>query len=257
MVRIVTTMTVIPTREKSIIKTIRSIQEGTLPPCEMYVNVPLKYARFKEKLDPKLVPKLLEMGVHVNIIDHDWACLNKILPILAYETNPDTLIVTLDDDMTYSKYFIQGLYQGWKEFGGVVGYSAITYPETSLKVKNNLEYLIYQGHGAEVEMLEFGFGTMFEARCLQGFPEVEPLTPTADATFHLSDDYVMSRFFDYKNIKKRFICYDPIGRVVDDWKSICTENEDAKTHAISSSQNSLMNYIKSGEIIKKRWGWFT
>jgi hypothetical protein len=251
-------MTVIPTREDSVVRAIRSVQEGTVKPDAMYINIPKKYARFKEPLDPNLIPKLKEMGVIVNELDEDRACLNKILPTLEFEKIPETLIVTMDDDMTYSPIYIAGLIAGWQRFGGVVGYSGLYYPETVLKNgKDPMIYGLIQEHGALAEILEDGFGTILPLRAVQGFPYVEPLTPDSDPTFYLSDDYIFCRFYDYKGIQKRVINFDQIGRKGDDWSSICKENQDAKTHEIASSRKSLQDFMNSGEIIKKRWSWFT
>ena len=255
MVRIITTTTVIPTREESLIRAILSIQRGTIKPDAMYVNIPKNYARFKEPLSPELVPMLQRLGVHVNFIEHDRACFNKILPMLEFEKDPDTLVVTMDDDMTYSPIYIQGLLQGWKEFGGVVGYSGLAYPETALNVRGRLEYLVVSGHGSQVELLEDGFGTMFKLEVVQGFPYIEPLTADMDPTFYLSDDYVFCRFYDSKNIQKHLVSYEIIGRKGDDWSSVCIGNESARTHEIASSRNSLQDFVNAGKIIDEKWGW--
>lgn len=257
MVRIITTMTVIPTREESIVRSILSIQHGNLKPDAMYVNIPKNYVRFKEKLDPNLITTLQGLGVTINMLEHDRACFNKILPTLEFETDPSTLVVTMDDDMTYSPLYIQGLYQGWKQFGGVVGYSGLQYPETVLRENGVVKYIVFQGHGTEVDILEDGFGTIFELSAVQGFPYIEPLTVETDPAFYLSDDYVFSRFYDYKNVKKTLLCYGPIGRFTDDWSSVCVGNSTAKTHEIASTRNSLLDFIKAGCIIKEKWGWFT
>jgi hypothetical protein len=248
-------MTVIPTREESLIRAILSIQAGTVKPNAMYVNIPKAYARFKEPINPELIPVLKHLGVNVNILEHDRACFNKILPTLEFEKDPDTLIVTMDDDMTYSPLYIQGLLQGWNEFGGVVGYSGLAYPETSLKIRGKLEYFIAQGHGESVELLEDGFGTMFKLDAVQGFPYIDPLTADMDPTFYLSDDYVFCRFYDSKKITKRLVAYEHISRKGDDWSSVCVGNETARTHEIASTRNSLQDFINAGKIIDEKWGW--
>jgi hypothetical protein len=251
-------MTVIPTREDSVIRAIKSVQDGTLKPDAMYINIPKKYVRFTEPLDPNLIPKLKEMGVIVNELEEDRACLNKILPTLEFEKDPDTLIVTMDDDMTYSPLYISGLYHGWKIFGGVVGYSGLNYPETVLAHgKDPMVYHVIQHHGHLVELLEDGFGTMLPLKAVQDFPYIAPLTPEIDPAFYLSDDYIFCRFYDYKGIPKRLIRWDQIGRTSDDWSSICKENQDAKKHEIASTRKSLQDFMNTGEIIKKNWGWFT
>ena len=52
--RVVVTLTTIPTREESLIKTIKSIQDGTVKPDAIYVNLPEWYPRFKCAPDPNL-----------------------------------------------------------------------------------------------------------------------------------------------------------------------------------------------------------
>ena len=255
--RIIVTMTVIPTREESAVDALISILNGTVKPDAIYVNVPKTYARFKEALDPHFIPYLTDvLGVHVIILDHDRACFNKILPVLAYETDPDTLCVTIDDDLVYVPLFIHGLLEGWKEFGGVVGYSGIMYPEHAEKVTGKIKYVVNQDHGKPVDILENGFGTMFPLQVLREFPNIEPLTSDTDPTMYLSDDYVIARYYDFKGVKKTLIRYKNVGRHHDDWSLLCSGNEKAKTYEIAASQNSLANYVKSGVWIKERWGWF-
>jgi hypothetical protein len=254
--RIVVTMTVIPTREEAAIDAIRSIQAGEVRPDAIYVNVPKQYARFKEPLDPHFIPYLLNvLGVHVILLDHDRACFNKILPVLAHETDPDTLCVTIDDDLVYVPMFLHGLLEGWKEFGGVVGYSGLVYPERAEKLTGKIKYVVCQDHGKPVDMLENGFGTMFPLQILRDFPAIEPLTPDMNPTLYLSDDYVLARYYDFKGVKKTLIRYKNVGRHHDDWSLLCSGNDKAKTYEIAASQNSLMNYIASGKIIRERWGW--
>lgn len=252
--RLVTTMTVIPTREESIVGTIESIQAGTLKPDAMYVNIPREYIRFRQPLDAGLIPKLKELGVHVIELEHDRACLNKILPMLAYETDPETLVVTLDDDMTYASRFIEGLYEGWKQFGDVVGYSGMYYPETVLRHTGQLRYGIVWGHGNRADILENGFGTMFQLGVLKGFPDLAPLSADTDPVMYISDDYIMGRFFDHKGVPKRVVCHPWIGRVGDDWTSMCTENANAKTFELATSRNPLADYIRAGELFTLHTG---
>jgi hypothetical protein len=64
-------------------------------------------------------------------------------------------------------------------------------------------FILCQGHGQPAELLEDGFGTMFRLECVQGFPYVEPLTADMDPSFYLSDDYIFSRFFDYKKVMNK------------------------------------------------------
>jgi len=155
MTRIVTTMTVIPTREVALIKAIMSIQRGNIKTDAMYVNIPNEYVRFEEKLAPWLKPVLEAIGVTVLELEHDRCCLNKILPIISFEKDPETLVVTIDDDIVYSPLFIAGLLEAHKKFGGVVGYSGLLYPEKAESYGlKPLEYNVRIGHGAPTEILQ-------------------------------------------------------------------------------------------------------
>jgi hypothetical protein len=255
MVRIVTTMTVIPSREVTVVRAITSIKNGTIKPDAMYVNIPREYVRFENPLAPWLVPVLEAIGVTILGLEHDRCCLNKILPILAIEKDPETLVVTIDDDIIYSPLFIAGLLEGHNKFGGVVGYSGLLYPENAESYGlQKLEYNVCVGHGSPAEILQQGFGTMTKLSSFYGFPEVPPLQKGQEASLYLSDDYVISRFYDFKGLTKFVVCWDQIGRFKDDWSTICTLIQDQE-HSLANGRRSLEDYLRSSEIIKHLWNW--
>lgn len=248
-------MTVIPTREVAIVKAIMSIKNGNIKPDAIYVNIPKEYVRIKEKLAPWLKPVLGAIGATVLELEHDRCCFNKILPILEVEKDPETLVVTIDDDIIYSPLFIAGLLEAHNKFGGVVGYSGLLYPEkAAAHGLKPLEYNVCIGHGASTEIIQQGFGTMTWLSSFYDFPNVPPLEKGGDATLYLSDDYVISRFYDFKKLKKTVVCWDQIGRFKDDWSSICTLLEEQE-HALSMERKSLEDYLRSNEIITNLWNW--
>ena len=256
MARIVTTMTVIPTREVALVKSIMSVKNGVHKPDAMYVNIPNEYVRFEEQIAPWLKPVLEAIGVTVLELEHDRCCLNKILPILSFEKDPDTLVVTIDDDIIYSPLFVAGLLEGYKKFGGVVGYSGLLYPEKaeSYGLKSE-DYNVRVGHGCPTEILQQGFGTMTKISSFYCFPNVPPLQKGQDASLYLSDDYVISRFYDSKRLVKTVVCWDQIGRFKDDLTTICTLGDDGMKHKLSEERKSLQDYLRSSEIITRLWNW--
>ena len=250
MVRIVTTMTVIPTREVAVIKAIMSVKNGNVKPDAMYINIPDEYVRFEEKLAPWLKPVLDAIGVTILELSQDRCCLNKVLPILAVERDPETLVVTMDDDIVYSPLFIAGLLEGYNKFGGVVGYSGLLYPEKAESYGlKPLEYNVRVGHGSPSEILQQGFGTMTKLSSFYGFPDIPPLQKGEDASMYLSDDYVISRFYDFKGLTKTVVCWDQIGRFKDDWSSICTLLPE-KAHELYQERKSLEDYLRCSEILR-------
>ena len=246
--RVVVTLTTIPTREDSVIKTIESIQRGTVQPDIIYVNLPEWYPRFKCGPDPNLKTKLEALGVTVNICK-DYGSLTKLVPILDVETDPETLIVVLDDDASYQSRVVEGLVCAHEEFKCPVGYSGIAYPDTAIKHLGRNGFLLFQGHGKSVEILECAFGVLFPRKCLEGFPVPEPMTPDSDKCMYLTDDFIFSKFFDSKGIQKRLVCFPWVGRHGDDWSTIWTQNDGSQTHSLSRDGN-LENYAEANLKLK-------
>lgn len=248
MVRVVVSLTTIPTREDSVIKTIESIQTGTYRVNEIYVNLPEWYPRFGRGPDPNLETKLVSMGVKVNKCK-DYGSLTKLVPVLDIETDPETLIVVLDDDVSYQKRVVEGLVRANEKFKCPVGYSGIAYPETVIKHTGRNGFILFQGHGQNTEILECAFGVLFPRKSLDGFPVPEPMTPDSDKCMYLTDDFIFSKFFDSKGIEKKIACFPWAGRKGDDWSTIWTQNEGSQTHSLSRDGN-LENYLKAGQKLK-------
>jgi hypothetical protein len=240
--RIVVSLTTIPSREFSLIESINSLKNGTLKPDAIYVNLPEWYPRFKCAPVDGLVEKIRDAGATV-VRCKDYGSLTKIIPILKIEKLPSTLIVVVDDDMVYGPRLIEGLVKGHSEFKCAVGYSGIAYPETAIKHLGRLGFLLAQGHGVRTEILECAFGVLFPRWSLEGFPVPEPFTEDSDPSLYLSDDFVISKFFDSKLIPKKVVCYSWIGRKGDDWSTIWTQDPSSQMYSLSRDGN-LERYMR-------------
>jgi hypothetical protein len=247
--RVVVTLTTIPTRENSVLETIRSIQSGTLKPDCVYVNIPDWYPRFGVGPDPNLKVKLEEIGAKVNSCK-DYGVLTKLLPTLELEKDPETVLVIGDDDALYQPRWLEGLVKAYEEFKCPVGYSGIAYPETALKIFGRLGYRLFQGHGTDTEMLECSFGFLVPRWAIEGFPAIPPLTAESEKYIYLSDDYLYTKFFESKGISKKVACWPWAGRQGDDWSTIWVQNSDSQTHALSRDENNLYNFMMAGLRLK-------
>jgi hypothetical protein len=196
-----------------------------------------------------LKTKLEDLGVIVNVCK-DYGSLTKVIPVLDVEKDPETLIVVLDDDVSYQPQVIEGLVHGYLQFRTVVGYSGIAYPETAIQHMGRNGYALYLGHGNCAEILECAFGVLFPRGCLEGFPVPEPMTPESDKCLYLTDDFIFSKFFDSKGIQKRVVCYAWVGRHGDDWSTIWIQNEGSQVHSLSRDENNLINYMSAGLKLK-------
>jgi len=248
MVRVVATLSTIPTREDSVLKTIKSIQEGTVKPDVIYVNLPDWYPRFNRGPDPNLELKLVSMGVVVNKTK-DYGVLTSVLSIMDIETDPDTLIVFINDDANYQPRFLEGLLKGYEEFKCPVGYSGLAYPETTMRLWGRLGYCLFLGHGTETEIFESAFGYLFPRSAVEGFPRLEPMSVPVQPEY-LSDDYLFPMYLEHKGLSKKVVCYPWAGRRGDDWSTVWTQNEDSQTHSLSRDGNNLKNFLNAGLRIK-------
>jgi hypothetical protein len=231
------------------VKTIQSLYAGSVKPDVIYVNLPEWYPRFECAPDPNLKTKLKDLGVTVNDCK-DYGVLTKLLPTLDVEADPDTLLVIVDDDMNYQPRFLEGLIKGYEEFKCPVGYSGIAYPETVLRVYGHLRYHVFFGHGSQTEMLECAFGFAIPRGVMDGFPKLEPMSETAEKYVYLSDDYLYTKFMDFKGVPKKVVCYPWAGRVGDDWSTIWIQNEGSQEHALSRDENNLHNFMMAGLKVK-------
>ena len=211
--RVVVTLTSIPSREKNVIKTIKSIKNGTVVPDCIYVNLPKYYPKFKKSPSDDLIRELESLGVAV--------------------------IVT--DNAEYSIHFLEYLLKGYEEFGCAVGYSGIAYPERVMSIYGGLGYIVAHTHGEVTDMLETTMGFLIPMNQLK-VPDdldIEPMTEFKPVYF--SNDYVWSRFLD----KKVFIKYDKIGRFGDDFSKILTPIQTNPEHSLSGEGNNLSNFFRS------------
>ena len=275
MYRIVITLTTIPSREESIIKTIQSLLENTVKPEIIYVNMRKYIARLNSEFSPDFREKFTKLSDRIKINEsEDYGSLTKIIPIIKAERDPETFVITVDDDIIYNENFIYGLLCGFLEFnqkpgasapgasapgapGAVVcGYSGIAYPDTSIRYyQNRIGYILNQTHGQPTEILESGFGLIMKKKWLDQFPLVPIETKNIideQKYLYMCDDYILSLYFDKIGIVKKVINYEWIGRKVDDWSSICKFIEESSNNndSLSKKSSSIQNYYNGMHVIK-------
>jgi len=99
MSRIVVSLTTIPSRLKHIEPTIKCLTKQSYTPNKIYLNIPYKTKTGK----PYHIPtNFLSNIVRKDLITinrcNDYGPITKLLPTLDVETDPDTIIILVDDD---------------------------------------------------------------------------------------------------------------------------------------------------------------
>lgn len=108
--KIVVSLTTSPLRLKTIDTIIKNMEKQTLKPDVIHLNIPQYFKRNCDKYDESLLNKLKaeHSSLNINRCD-DYGPITKLLPTLKVETNPDTLIIVIDDDEEYENILIEKL----------------------------------------------------------------------------------------------------------------------------------------------------
>jgi hypothetical protein len=109
--RVIVSLTTIPSRAGSIAQTLESIESQTIKPDIICLNIP-EICRREPKRNYEIPNSVLQNRA-VNIIktSYDLGSSMKLLPVLDYEDDPDSIIITVDDDHEYKEQFIETLLQ--------------------------------------------------------------------------------------------------------------------------------------------------
>ena len=108
---IVVSLTTTPYRIDTIKPVLDSIMRQSIKPTKIYVNIPW---RFKRDNTEYVIPTWLKdyPNIYSNIIinrTEDYGPATKLLGALIREHDPNTIIITVDDDKTYAKHMVRDL----------------------------------------------------------------------------------------------------------------------------------------------------
>jgi len=101
-------LTTIPQRVKNLNKSVESLLKQSQKPDKIFINIPIKYRRFKETIDDTQIPKFNNSIVEIARCE-DYGPGTKLLGSLN-KINKDSLIILADDDNIYEDYMIEKFY---------------------------------------------------------------------------------------------------------------------------------------------------
>ena len=105
MVRTVATYTTIPDRYDILYESLLSLQKQTVPPDTIYLTVPKYSVRFKKPYPP--IPQNISDLCQVIYIETDYGPITKLYGGLNLESDPNTLIISCDDDVIFPPTYIE------------------------------------------------------------------------------------------------------------------------------------------------------
>lgn len=104
---VVISLTTLPSRIEGLKYTINSLMDQTVLPDKVILNLPKLSKR--EKISYR-IPDYIRNNpiIFVNHVDKDLGPATKLLPtLISYETDPEKLIIVLDDDQIYPKQLVE------------------------------------------------------------------------------------------------------------------------------------------------------
>ena len=181
-----------PNRIEKIRPMVESLKNQILRPDE--INI------YLTKHTP--VPHFLtEYGVKVNFIDSpDWGPATKLIPFLLSNPDPDTQVITVDDDILYDKYLISDLVDASNKR-----------PETvvcRMGIQNS--HFIHQEFLNDFQNVDVvgGYrGVLYKPKFFDVKELLNDYNKTTINNMICSDDHLFSYYLDSKKIPKLVIPY--------------------------------------------------
>ena len=199
--RVVISVTTLPSRYELLERVLESIHSQSLQADAIYICLPEFSDREKCEY---LTPDFLTEKDRILKSDKDYGPATKLIPTLLKETNPNTLIVTIDDDIIYHPYWLQRIVNQALLYPD----SAIGFAAWNVKSNNKSPYdFVYEEHS------DFPSGKLVNV--LEGYRGVAYRRKFFDDSIANYDDYPNeSKFQDdvwfsgklaLKNIPKRIV----------------------------------------------------
>lgn len=184
--RIVVSLTTSPLRVANMENMLNQIENQTVKPDAIYLNIPHYFKRNCEKYDEDLLKKIEKNHplVIINRVE-DVGPITKILGALKLETDPSTLFIIIDDDEGYENILIEKLVEQFikdptvalcNDVGKYVSMPGVDTPG------------VYAGFIFSRGMIEDDIYTYIENTNLYKH-------------CYNSDDYIIGKYFNSKNIR--------------------------------------------------------
>ena len=113
--RVVASLTTMPDRYDKVARTLQTIRDQTYPLDAIYLAVPTHCRRLDIPYPP-LPETITTIARIVRCVD--YGSITKLVGALLMEEDPDTIIITFDDDIIYHPQVVEKLVKRHQELGG-------------------------------------------------------------------------------------------------------------------------------------------
>ena len=227
---VLVSLTTSPRRIARIGPLLAALSAQTVAPRAIVLNLPRVFKRTGERFGT--IPAFVTSNplVKVNWVD-DVGPATKLVPAVALAAGPETVIITVDDDIEYRATLVESMLSVSAAFPGAVvtGQS-------------------YRSSGLLAELVEGYSSVLYKARFLDGLEAaLDPFVPC-----YLADDLVISNFLRARMVpvvRAAALGVVPFGEIYLDYG----ERSDALKHGAGGlSEGNLDNYAKCAAHLTSR-----
>ena len=239
--RIVVALSTIPSRCDQLQETLVSLGSQTVKVDNIYITVSKESAKERRPYPTQKLSRLLKKTLpgigKLIILDEDFGPLTKLMGPLLAEKDPETLIITVDDDQKYSERLVETLLQGSKDHPGSVvclcGHVVGKFPNLwgfRCSRKDNAWPMkhVYLQPGSMVDIVSGWCGVLYPRKAfgdLVPHPAMESLRTDTLKILNKHDDLYISGWLDLLGVKKYVVSYaDSADRVEDAQLAHATKN---------------------------------
>jgi hypothetical protein len=167
---------------------------------EVHFNIPFIYKKLNQKiLIPSWLDEYASNYTYLKIFrTEDYGPITKILPTLERVDDPETVIITVDDDLYYMNGIIEAHLKARKKYPDeAIGFAGISAIDGSCHFCTSVQ------SDVRVKILE-GYKTVSYKRSFFDIKELK--NNFLDKSWN--DDLILSAYMGYKNIAKIVIAHD-------------------------------------------------
>lgn len=258
--RVVASLTTMPDRYFKIINTLKSLQRQTYKLDAIYLSLPDRSRRLNIPYPP-VPPEITKLCTVVPCTD--FGPITKILGGLLQEEDPDTVIITFDDDMIYPRNIVEALMSHHKTYpNSAIGSSGmlVRYACPMCAITPNENTFMYRipkfpipAEGRKVDSI-YGYpGALYIRKFFPAKDELEAKFlnyALVDNDMLMNDDIVISGYLSLEKVERRIFRGMPeVSFVLDEETGVRVRNDNEISYDIDKFFQRMTRSIAKAKSI--------
>lgn len=230
---IIISMTTSPTRIDKIEHILETFNNQTVKPTKLILNLPFVFKRTQQTFDniPSFISKY--SFVDINRCEDIGPCTKIIPTVELFNNQPETIIISIDDDIAYTNTFIETFleYSNKNPNAVITGQSFLRIPKSN-----------------QAKLVEGYSGVLYKQKFLKNF-DIEQLKQYPKVCY-FADDFILSNYL-LKN-KIPIVVIGDLDKIASNiYLDYGSKNDALKAGADGYTIDNMDNYKKCYEYLKQ------